>query len=321
MATIRKRGSKWQTQIRRDGFPPLSKSFASKEDAVRWGRGQDRRADAGELGNTPEVSLGTLLVRYERDITCRKRSADRERFHLRQIARHWIANLELSKLTSAAISAFRDDRLKSVSGATVCKELGLLSNLLKIASNEWGFVGLGSRSEYVRFLRTIASQYGRVRERRPRMAMRVDEYRIVLTRQRRDHAQIGHETSAEDDSIPTPIQRRDFCFQHAMKLVSSGSHARCGRAHAVAAGGLLRRMNAFRTKIHPEIAVGAKQENRLSSDDGLDRTEYVLDLQIERVGPAARQPIERIGEGANARQDRVTRRRGAASAKCSVFSE
>ena len=40
MASIRKRGSTWQAQVRREGSPPLSKTFATKADAQVWARDQ-----------------------------------------------------------------------------------------------------------------------------------------------------------------------------------------------------------------------------------------------------------------------------------------
>ena len=48
MATIRKRGDKWQAQIRRDNAPPISKSFRLKEDALKWCRQQELAFDRGE---------------------------------------------------------------------------------------------------------------------------------------------------------------------------------------------------------------------------------------------------------------------------------
>jgi len=38
MATIRKRGGKWQVQIRRQGYRATSRTFSSKNDAltIRW---------------------------------------------------------------------------------------------------------------------------------------------------------------------------------------------------------------------------------------------------------------------------------------------
>jgi len=43
-----------------------------------------------------------------------KRGSDRERFKLRVLRRHAIAEADLSKLTALAVSQFRDERLKVV---------------------------------------------------------------------------------------------------------------------------------------------------------------------------------------------------------------
>ena len=45
MATIRKRGGKWQVQVRRQGMHPASRSFALKSDAARWARQTETEAD------------------------------------------------------------------------------------------------------------------------------------------------------------------------------------------------------------------------------------------------------------------------------------
>jgi len=45
MGTIRKRNGKFQAQIRRDGVPPLSKTFLMKKDAAVWVRGIEARID------------------------------------------------------------------------------------------------------------------------------------------------------------------------------------------------------------------------------------------------------------------------------------
>ena len=36
MASIRKRGRKWQAQVRRHGSSALSKTFFEKSDALKW---------------------------------------------------------------------------------------------------------------------------------------------------------------------------------------------------------------------------------------------------------------------------------------------
>jgi hypothetical protein len=47
MANIRKRGNKWQVQVRRLGIKPLVKSFLSKKDAEAWARHSEILIDRG----------------------------------------------------------------------------------------------------------------------------------------------------------------------------------------------------------------------------------------------------------------------------------
>jgi integrase len=144
MASIRKRGTKWQAQIRREGFPQLTKTFQFREDALRWGREQERLIDCGHWPHADQSAdrqtLADVLGRYQREVTSRKRSATSEGFHLRIILRHTMASLPLTKLTPVALCQFRDDRLKQVSASTVRKELNIIQHALKVAQGEWGLV-------------------------------------------------------------------------------------------------------------------------------------------------------------------------------------
>ena len=87
MATIRKRGTSWQVQVRRRGCPPLNRTFGSRSDAITWARDKERAINRAELPLSQRelraVTVGDLLDRYEREITSSKRGADRERFKLR----------------------------------------------------------------------------------------------------------------------------------------------------------------------------------------------------------------------------------------------
>jgi integrase len=141
MATIRKRGSSWQAQVRRQGFSPLTKTFSSRTDAVVWARDQERAADRGDLPLTrrelKSVTVGDLLKRYELEITVRKRGADRERFKIRVIRSHSIAKATLDKVTGAMVARYRDDRLKVVTSGTVRRELAILQHGFEVARREW----------------------------------------------------------------------------------------------------------------------------------------------------------------------------------------
>jgi integrase len=147
MATLRKRGSKWQVQVRREGHN-LSKTFHLREDALRWAREQELSIDRGELMSsgtakvssaTTSLTLSDVLGRYQRDVLPAKRSAGAiEGYHLRAVLRHEIADTHLSEVTSVALARYRDDRLRVVSSGTVNRELGLLQHALKTAREEWG---------------------------------------------------------------------------------------------------------------------------------------------------------------------------------------
>jgi hypothetical protein len=89
---IRKRGASWQAQVRRDDYPALSKTFASKAEAVAWARDTERAADRAELPITIRqlkgVSLADLLKRYEETVTPTKRGAGSEHYRLKTLRAH-----------------------------------------------------------------------------------------------------------------------------------------------------------------------------------------------------------------------------------------
>ena len=62
MAIIRKRGSKWQIQVRRKNQPAVSQSFTHKIDADGWAREMERAIDRGELGKLINDTVCELTV-------------------------------------------------------------------------------------------------------------------------------------------------------------------------------------------------------------------------------------------------------------------
>jgi integrase len=142
MATIRKRGSSWQVQVRRDGFPPLTKSFSTRADGAEWARDKERQIDRAELPTTIRdfkgMTVADLLRRYEQEVTPRKRGAKFEQSRLRQLLSHSIASTSLHNLSGASVSYYRDDRLKVVKPASVRRELTVLRHVFEVARTEWG---------------------------------------------------------------------------------------------------------------------------------------------------------------------------------------
>ena len=64
MATIRKRGDKWQVRIQRRGVPEQSKTFLSRVDAEKWARSIEAEIDRGVYVSIKKAEPTTLAMYY-----------------------------------------------------------------------------------------------------------------------------------------------------------------------------------------------------------------------------------------------------------------
>jgi integrase len=141
MASIQRRDDKWQVRIRRKGFPVEVKSFTSRQDAERWARSVESEMDKGSFVSRSEAESTTLkevLERYIVEVCPSKRGGADEVIRLRATCRTKLAKLSMAALTSQAIAAHRDERLKQVTPGTVLRELAYLSSIINHARREWG---------------------------------------------------------------------------------------------------------------------------------------------------------------------------------------
>lgn len=142
MGTITKRGDlQWQAKVRRKGFPSQSRTFMYKEDAEKWVRALERELETSGFVDRREAeksTLGEVLKRYQKEITPSKKSAEIESIKINVILKDAVLpHLKMSAITSAAVAGWRDRRLKEVSGATVNREIDVLSTVLNHARREW----------------------------------------------------------------------------------------------------------------------------------------------------------------------------------------
>jgi integrase len=141
MATIRKRGNKWQVQVRRQGSGALSRSFHVLKDAEEWSRHMEVLADRGDLPADPAalrgITLGQLVERYRDTVSPRKRTHEAEKLALNAFLRHPICRRPVSDITTAHFAAYRDERLKCVKPASVKRDLAPIHNLYEVARTEW----------------------------------------------------------------------------------------------------------------------------------------------------------------------------------------
>jgi integrase len=141
MATLRKRGAKWHVQVRRSG-QSQTRSFTHKVDADAWGRKTERDIDTGDLRTAADqlgsITVGDLLRRYRDEVMIAKRSAHAEKYFIDRFLRHGIATSALARLSGSDISKYRDERLETVKGGTVHRELAVLRHCFEVARKDWG---------------------------------------------------------------------------------------------------------------------------------------------------------------------------------------
>lgn len=141
MASFRQRNGKWQARVIRDGYPGQTKTFESKVDAEKWARAIESEIDKGQFINISEAqrnTLGDLIARYLVEVTPSMKGASEDTIRLKAIMRKPIAQWSMANLSAARIAAYRDERLKEVTGGTVIRELAYLSAIINHARKEWG---------------------------------------------------------------------------------------------------------------------------------------------------------------------------------------
>jgi len=145
MATIIKRNTRWEVQIRRKGYPSQTKSFLLKSDAQEWARYIEQQVDRRSLPYDPRkldnITLKELLEKYRDEVIPQKRSPERE---IRLINGFMALSAKLVAMPLSSIGAshfciYRDKRAKTVKPATICRELGLIQHAYDIAIKEWDY--------------------------------------------------------------------------------------------------------------------------------------------------------------------------------------
>lgn len=146
MASFRKRGSKWQAQVRRLGRKPVTRTFSSKRDAEAWARQTEAALERGNIPSPPRgrrsMLLKEALHRYCTEITPHKRGAEPEEYRIGKMMRQQIAEAAMHQITVGDVARYRDQRLGEVSTDSVRKELNLLRQIFDLAKTEWGQAGV-----------------------------------------------------------------------------------------------------------------------------------------------------------------------------------
>jgi integrase len=176
MASIKRRQSGYQAQVRRKGFPQVSKMFSSLKDAEAWSRQIESEMDRGVFQDRTEAdrnTLGDIFQRYMQEVSPLKKSGVAEANRIRRFLRDDpICKYKATALSGKLLSEWRDKRLLEVSGSTVNRELNLISHAINIARKEWGI----HISNPVELIRRPKENKGRERRLSPE-----EEFRLLAS--------------------------------------------------------------------------------------------------------------------------------------------
>ena len=164
MATFRKRGDfQWQVQIRRNGYPNLTKTFNTKYDAESWAREIESKLDRGifiDYLPSQQTTLASAIKRYKTEVTPSKKGWRAELSKLKILEAH-LGDYSLAAINSQVVASYRDMRLRYVVGETVIKELNLISSIFRTAASDWGVTLPGGNP--VQFVKKPQRSKGRSR--------------------------------------------------------------------------------------------------------------------------------------------------------------
>jgi integrase len=144
MASITKRRTSFQVQVRRKGAAPLSKCFKSLPEAKAWARQVESSIDRGasplaSVRRSALPTLGEALRRYGADVVPLKKGAMQEGSLIKAWTSHRLASKKLDSLSSLDLSRYRDEQLRlGKAPATVVRSLAVVSHLYTVAAKDWG---------------------------------------------------------------------------------------------------------------------------------------------------------------------------------------
>ena len=138
MATIRKYRGKINVQIRKKGYPFISKSFTRLTTARKWAAGVEADMERQLHVVIPDdTTVGELLERYIKEVVPSHKGHQAEWYRVQTLLR-FFGGLKLVNLTPKEVATYRDFRLKEVSPASLKREFSILSRMLTVASRDWG---------------------------------------------------------------------------------------------------------------------------------------------------------------------------------------
>ncbi len=146
MASIQKRNEVYRVRITRRGYATLSKTFTTRQEAIKWARNTETQIDDGNIKPLGAQDIRTVegttfamaCEHYERTHTRLKKNHRSESLILKALTNR-LGGLQINKIGQQDIAQLRDDFLqKGRSGTTVAHYLNAVSKVFQMLKAEWG---------------------------------------------------------------------------------------------------------------------------------------------------------------------------------------
>ena len=143
MGTIKKRGDyQFRVQIRRKGYPPVSKTFTYLANAQAWEREVESQMDQGiyqENTQANAITIEDLAKDYIDDYSPSKKNSV-EDIRLMNVVIKKFGQYNLSNIKSTMVKGWLDDMKKAgLAGSTINHHLSTFSVLIETAMKDWGY--------------------------------------------------------------------------------------------------------------------------------------------------------------------------------------
>lgn len=152
MASFKRIPGGWQAQVAILGTRQ-AKNFTTKAEATAWAAQRETELRTmAETGVNTDKTCRDAFDRYIKEVSEHKRGKRYETLRLNAIADHQMGKLTfgdtpLHAVTSDMLGKWRDERLASVAGSTVNRELNLLSHVFTTARREWKWIAVSPTTD------------------------------------------------------------------------------------------------------------------------------------------------------------------------------
>ena len=108
MGSIRVREGRHQANVRRKGYPTVTKTFTSREVAKRWIKTTEIAIEKGEYSPKISITVAEMLVRYKLICLATHKGADVSEQYRIKLLTNYFGALPLCDRTPAHLARFRD---------------------------------------------------------------------------------------------------------------------------------------------------------------------------------------------------------------------